>query len=542
MGWDLGLLLTTSVCLAIAIEALTRAGWRSQIAVSLLALAASFWSAGELLAHHAGSAGELLVARRILFAGLCALGPLLLWSASQLHTPTIRKVGRRAALVAGCIEIGVYASLYGPAPHLFIAGDPANPSRGVLFAVHAATQWSTLAFGLGLFALAVSRVAPRRRSTSWIVFGGIAAALVTNWLHVAFHVAPRDPTPLVVALTALTIRWGVLDLVGAPFLASLARSELMDQLDAAIVVADLRGRVLEMNETGRRLFETGRGELDVDLPTLVAKHEIDPDFDVRRFPLVRGHLIVGQGVVVTDRRRAREVERRAEIATRVEALGLLARGLAHEINNPLTSLRLATDLLGDEVEIVRALEPETARRMTALLDSMTTEGDRVAEVVRRMGKLAIREQEQPSPGRTNVQRALERAADLMRFGKDEGRIRTDVPEQALHAHAREEDLLQILLHLLSNALESDDRGQPVDASVGADGAWVVVEVADRGVGFGGVDPARLFDPYYVRKRPQDRIGLGLSLCWALARQNGGRLEAAEREGGGATLRLSLPRA
>ncbi|MCA9509094.1 MAG: histidine kinase N-terminal 7TM domain-containing protein [Myxococcota bacterium] len=542
MAWDLGLLLATSVCVGIAIETVARRLWRDLASVPVLAVSAALWSGGELLLHQAGSPGEALAARRILFAGVCALGPVLLWTAARLHGPSARRAGAAAALAAGGVELVLYASLYGPHPESFIAGDPAGPTRGPLFFVHGAVQWTTLAVGLLLFATAAARVRAQRRATGWIVFAAIAFPLVVNWLYVGLDVPPRDPTPLAMAVTAVVLRWGVLDLVGAPFLAGLARSELMDQLDAAVLVADHRGRVLEVNRTGRALLGLDGARTERDLGELLAPFALDPGFDVRRFPLERRGLVVGQGVVVTDRRTAYEAERRADVATRVEALGLLAQGLSHEINNPITSIGIAAEFLGDRARMLGLRDPAEAAELDALIEVVATESERVAEIVRRMNKLAAVPREEGDAARTHVQAIARRAIDLLGLGKDPQRIRADVPTSPVHAAVRMEDLLQILLHLVSNALEADVEGRPVDVRVAADRDSVVIDVEDRGAGLGDVDPARLFDPFYTTKSPGRGVGLGLSLCWQLARQNGGHIEAAPREGGGTRLRLSLPRA
>ncbi len=540
MGWDLGLLLSTGLCVGIAIDSLARPRRPGLTSVLLLAVCGALWSGGELLLHHAGSAEEMLAPRRILFAGVCALGPVLLWTAGHLHGPSLRRLCTGIAVAGGILELGLYTSFYGSDHDLFISGEPANPARGPLFFVHGATQWGLLSLGLLLFAAAAQRVRTRRRATGWIVVAGICLPLLVNWLYVGLDLAPRDPTPLAMGVTAATLRWGVLEMVGAPFLASLARSELLDQLDAAVLVADGRGRVLELNHTGHELLG-GSDPTGAELGFLLEPFERDPGYDVRRFPLERHGLRVGEGVIVTDRRQAREAERRTDVATRLEALGLLSQGLAHEINNPLTSVLVSTDFLGEHVRrSVR--DPHRWEEMEALLDTIASESMRIAEIVRRLEKLAVLPPNDGAPGRADVSAVAHRVVGLTRIGKDRRRIRMELPNPPVEAAIRPEELLQVLLQLVSNALESDERGHPVEVQVDPDDVQVVVEVQDRGTGFADVDPSRIFDPFYTTKRPDRGVGLGLSLCWEIARQNGGRLEALAREGGGARLRLTLPRA
>ena len=67
-----------------------------------------------------------------------------------------------------------------------------------------------------------------------------------------------------------------------------------------------------------------------------------------------------------------------------------------------------------------------------------------------------------------------------------------------------------------------------------------VRVADQGPGIAEHDLPHLFEPFYTTRRPGTHMGLGLSLCWELARRSGGRLEAENRPGGGAAFTLWLP--
>jgi two-component system NtrC family sensor kinase len=106
--------------------------------------------------------------------------------------------------------------------------------------------------------------------------------------------------------------------------------------------------------------------------------------------------------------------------------------------------------------------------------------------------------------------------------------------------AVESDLVQIALNLLVNAVQASMNGVDIELEVGPVDGGVALHVRDRG---DGIDPdslPHLFDPFFTTKPPGTGTGLGLSLSYDLARRNGGRLDARNRDGGGAVFSLWLP--
>jgi two-component system sensor histidine kinase KdpD len=100
---------------------------------------------------------------------------------------------------------------------------------------------------------------------------------------------------------------------------------------------------------------------------------------------------------------------------------------------------------------------------------------------------------------------------------------------------------QVLVNLLENALKYSPLGSPIDLTAWSEGDEVVVEVADRGPGLPPGEEELIFDKFYrVRPSPTGGVGLGLTICRAIIQAHGGRLWAANRPGGGATFRFTLP--
>ena len=96
---------------------------------------------------------------------------------------------------------------------------------------------------------------------------------------------------------------------------------------------------------------------------------------------------------------------------------------------------------------------------------------------------------------------------------------------------------QVFLNLLLNACEAQPAGGEVRVGARQEGSRVLVEIADRGPGISPADAGKIFEPFYSTKHS---TGLGLSICYAIARQHGAELRAEERRGGGAVFKLAFP--
>jgi len=275
----------------------------------------------------------------------------------------------------------------------------------------------------------------------------------------------------------------------------------------------------------------------------------DAAIEVRRFPLRSAVAVVGSAAFLADRTEAQHAERRLALAARLEALGFLTAGIAHEVNNPLAFIRanlsqlekLACELsapgVGDRLPMpARALVSEAAE-----LVADTQEGvDRIVQLVARLRSFARSEPEsQARPALVDLARVAEAAAAMAAVGLPENSIRcrlAAVPP----VRAVEGELVQIALNLLVNAVQASAGVPDVEIEVASEGEGVALRVRDRGCGLAPEVLPRVFDPFFTTKPPGVGTGLGLSLSYDLARRNGGRLEAANRDGGGAEFTLLLP--
>jgi signal transduction histidine kinase len=117
------------------------------------------------------------------------------------------------------------------------------------------------------------------------------------------------------------------------------------------------------------------------------------------------------------------------------------------------------------------------------------------------------------------------------------RLEQDLPRDGLAVRGSTSMLGQVFLNLLLNACEAQPAGGEVRVSARREAGRVVAEIADRGPGVPASETARIFEPFYSTKHS---TGLGLSICYAIARQHRAELSVAARPGGGAVFRIESP--
>jgi two-component system sensor histidine kinase KdpD len=243
---------------------------------------------------------------------------------------------------------------------------------------------------------------------------------------------------------------------------------------------------------------------------------------------------------LTHRVRARAEEARAAWQ-RVEAESLrntLLAGVSHDLRTPLAAITGTASTLmqaGDQLAQSARLE---------MLDTICTEAERMERLISNLLDMTRLEHGGPSvkkewvPLQEVVGSALHHLVRSLR-----GRtVKTDLPNGLPLVHMDALAIEQVMVNLIHNAVEYTPPASPIEVSARANAGETVIEVADRGPGLPSGSEQRVFEKFFRYRPAQSHrgIGLGLSICRAIIQSHGGSITAANRPGGGAIFRFTLP--
>ncbi len=245
---------------------------------------------------------------------------------------------------------------------------------------------------------------------------------------------------------------------------------------------------------------------------------------------------------VTARRRSEELRMQLERSERLAAVGQLAAGVAHEINNPLTYVTVNLDLALRELAALRRLGVDVdsiVRRLTEAREGSS----RVVRIVRDLGMFArVDPDAEARPVDVNavILSALNMAASHIKYRAVVRKELGSVPKVL----ATEGRLSQVFLNLLVNAGQAIEEGHAAENTIEVrtflDGDSVRVDIHDTGHGIPREHLESLFEPFFTTKKVGEGSGLGLSICRSILETYGGTIEAASERGKGTTMRVRLP--
>ena len=278
----------------------------------------------------------------------------------------------------------------------------------------------------------------------------------------------------------------------------------------------------ELFEQGSVVRQVYRRKDGRPLPVEVFPHAIHGDEG-------KPALLLG---VITDMSEKRRLDQQLVQSGKLAAIGELAAGVAHEINNPLFAILGLTEFLLQEAE------PDSKAHQRLVLIQQT--GLEIKEIVRALLDFARENAEERHIvvlddvirstvdliRRTNAHKAVE----LVDTYNDRGALVSASPNQ----------LKQIFLNLIANARQAMPNGGSVSVQVHRDGDHVLAVVSDDGPGIEPTALERIFEPFFTTKRLTGGTGLGLSVSLGIAESHGGTLTAASEFGHGASFTLRLP--
>lgn len=232
--------------------------------------------------------------------------------------------------------------------------------------------------------------------------------------------------------------------------------------------------------------------------------------------------------------RWRYMEDQLRHSQKMEAVGQLTGGIAHDMNNLITAMQ------ANQLTLARSL-PNASSEQTAALNDLRAALARASDIVRKL--LAFGRRQTLHPERLNAAELLkDTAAMLRRVLPETIEFRVEVPDYALWIDADRTSVELILLNLATNARDAMPQGGTLTLGARDDGARVVVTVTDTGIGMPEEVQQRAFEPFFTTKPVDKGTGLGLSMVLGLMEQHGGAAKLASRPGQGTAVTLEFPRA
>lgn len=232
----------------------------------------------------------------------------------------------------------------------------------------------------------------------------------------------------------------------------------------------------------------------------------------------------------------RFAENRLVQAAKLAAVGEMAAGIAHELNNPLTSVtgfaELALEAIPQESETYQDLE------------MVMREARRARDVVRRL--LDFARQSESTRARASMNEIVQDIVALTKhlLHTNGVQLKLDLETDLPWALMDPNQIKQVLLNLVHNALQAMPAGGEIKIMTrvatrnGRD--WVMVSVKDTGIGIASADQSRIFEPFYTTRGGSGGTGLGLSVTYGIITDHGGQIEVESQPGMGAKFTVWIP--
>jgi two-component system sensor histidine kinase HydH len=333
----------------------------------------------------------------------------------------------------------------------------------------------------------------------------------------------------------------------------LYTENVIESMPAGLISLDIMGRIVSCNSRTEELagisFHEMEGKQLTDIFPACPLGEFDPQESVLDWSVDLTHSdgnmvpvklsssqmkdhtgeVIGTVLTLRDMREIKKMEQKLERSRRLAALGQMATGVAHEIRNPLGTLRGFAQYFRSQAE-----EKSESRQYA---DLMMSEVDRLNQTISSM--LQFSRQREPDCTPVDMKGLLDKTASLME---------SDFQSHALSLHMNiEEDvqieadpdmLLQVLLNLLRNSIHATPEGGSVTVSVNRSGETVRIQVKDTGRGMTESERDKMFDPFFTTGK--QGTGLGLAVSHQIVEQHDGHFETESSPGEGTAITVVLP--
>jgi hypothetical protein len=339
---------------------------------------------------------------------------------------------------------------------------------------------------------------------------------------------------------------------------------ILESLNDGLAVVDLEDRVVRWNTQLEQLFGLARADaIGRSLDTIfeppfveslrAARRESPTGAVLFRVPLASAHaagqrrLLVnvaaaplrtpggdtaGTIVIIEDITSRVQLEEQLQISEKMASIGLLAAGVAHEVNTPLTGISSYTQMLLDRAD------PDDPR--TKLLEKIERQTFRAAKIVN--GLLNLARPAQVETGPVDINAVINDVLALLehQFRNGKIQVRKELSTATPIVQGIEYKLQQVFLNLFLNARDAMPRGGWLSVISRRENGSAVIEVSDTGLGIPAEHLSRIYDPFFTTKAIGKGTGLGLSITYGIVQEHGGTMTCESAEGQGTRFALALP--
>jgi two-component system, NtrC family, sensor kinase len=338
---------------------------------------------------------------------------------------------------------------------------------------------------------------------------------------------------------------------------------ILESMDSGILVLDLEGRVARWNRAMESLYaraetevlgrpldeifpesflETFRGSLVLgeteEIAHIYKLHLPTPDgrslmvnVSIAPFQMGSGERH-GTVLILEDVTARVRLEEQLQHSEKMASIGILAAGVAHEVNTPLTGISSYTQMLREQIQ------PEDLRY--PLLEKIEKQTFRAAKIINNLlnfSRAGTAEFE-----RLDINKVLLDVLSLLEHQLDKNRVKLvrEFDEDLPPVRGNENRIQQVFFNLILNARDAMPSGGWLTVGTRADDDTVIIEVRDTGHGIRREDIKRIYDPFFTTKGIGRGTGLGLSVSYGILQEHGGAIFVESVPGKGTTFQVALP--
>jgi PAS domain S-box-containing protein len=257
-------------------------------------------------------------------------------------------------------------------------------------------------------------------------------------------------------------------------------------------------------------------------------------------PIRKGEAIVGVLGIARDITERKQMEAQLLQAGKMAAIGELASGVAHEINNPVAIIGGTAEQLQFLIDHCRENPEEISKRLLKHVETISEQAARCKKITQALLNFARKTEIRTTE--VSLARLLEETIALVgNRAMSEGKkillnLSPDLPTLSADPHQLE----QVFLNIVNNALDAVDKNGSVAIKARTEGGSVIIDFMDDGIGIPEENLKKIFDPFFTTKPLGKGTGLGLSICIGIVQRMNGTISVDSRPHAGTTFTVRLP--